>query len=187
MLQDGLAKLLPDREFDKISVQDIADAAGLHRATFYDHYPDKLALLECMVGSRFHELLSQRGVSFTSCDGALTAMIRGVCDYLAAAAGSSPHGQRQLEKHMEFAVIAVIRRMFLDGFSRHPFDSEISSEVIASTVSWAIYGAAKEWLQTANRCPADQMVIQIEKLLAPVFAALQSPAAGHENSPGVGL
>src|ERR1700677_4733063 len=57
LLQQALAKLMEKKEFDAISVQDIAEQATINRATFYDHYPDKFALLECTVGSRFNELL----------------------------------------------------------------------------------------------------------------------------------
>ena len=64
LLQQALGKLLETKEFDKISVQDIADAATVNRATFYDHYADKSALLECVVGSRFHELLAERDIRF---------------------------------------------------------------------------------------------------------------------------
>jgi AcrR family transcriptional regulator len=72
------------KDFDKISVQDIADAATVNRVTFYDHYPDKFALLQCVVGNRFQELLSRRGVSFNgTCASALRAIILAVCDYLA--------------------------------------------------------------------------------------------------------
>ncbi|MGD1097474.1 MAG: helix-turn-helix domain-containing protein, partial [Bryobacteraceae bacterium] len=46
LFHQALEKLLEKKEFDEISVQDIADAATVNRATFYDHYPDKFALLE---------------------------------------------------------------------------------------------------------------------------------------------
>src|SRR5580698_9098786 len=82
LLQQALEKLLETKEFEKISVQDITDAATVNRATFYDHYPDKFALLECMAGSRFNELLSARGVKFDgTCSSALRAIVLGVCDY----------------------------------------------------------------------------------------------------------
>jgi len=39
------------KSFDEIAVQDIAEAATVNRATFYDHYTDKYALLEAMVAA----------------------------------------------------------------------------------------------------------------------------------------
>jgi AcrR family transcriptional regulator len=170
MLQNALDQLLSEKDFDKISVQDIADKATLHRATFYDHYTDKFALLECMVGTRFHELLTKRNVSFSGCEGALRAIALGVCDFISSVPGASCGSQRQLEGHMESAVIAVVRRMLLDGMKRHP-PAAMEPELIASTVSWAIYGAAKEWMHTPNRSSAEQMVEKIEKLVSPIFIA----------------
>ena len=171
MLQDGLAKLLLEKDFDKISVQDIVDASDLHRATFYDHYSDKFALLECLVGSRFHELLAQRGVKFGSCDGALKSMALGVCDYISCAPGAACSEHRRFQPYMETAIIAVVRRMILEGFKAHPNAAEISPDLIASTVSWAIFGAAKQWAQDPARVPAEQMAAQIERLVAPILQA----------------
>ena len=37
MLMDALAKLLMKKEFEDVSVQEIADEATLNRATFYLH------------------------------------------------------------------------------------------------------------------------------------------------------
>jgi AcrR family transcriptional regulator len=48
MLMDALARLLMKKEFEDVSVQEIADEATLNRATFYLHYPDKNALLQAM-------------------------------------------------------------------------------------------------------------------------------------------
>src|SRR5262249_18594262 len=112
LLQQALFNLLQTKDFDSISVQDITDAATVNRATFYDHYPDKFALLNCMVGVRFHELLAERQVRFDGgCSSALKAIVLAVCDYLAGIHG--PEGTRRLEPHMESAIIAVVRGMLL--------------------------------------------------------------------------
>jgi AcrR family transcriptional regulator len=169
LLQHALEKLLDEREFEKISVQDIAEAATVNRATFYDHYPDKFALLECMVGTRFEELLAQRGVAFDgTCASALRAIVLGVCDYVASMPTRCER-QRQMEPHMEAAVIAVVRKMLLEGLQRHPPEGA-SAEMVATTVSWAIYGAAKEWLSTSGRVASEEIVETVMGLVAPMLA-----------------
>jgi AcrR family transcriptional regulator len=174
LLQQALGKLLETKEFDKISVQDIAEAATVNRATFYDHYTDKFALLECMVGTRFGELLEARGVRFDGgCSGALRGFVTGVCDYLATAPGAEC--TRQLP-HMEAAVIAVVRGMLLQGFAKHPPADGVPPEMLAGTLSWAIYGAAKEWVRTEGRCSLDEAVETVMRLVGPMFAAANSGA-----------
>jgi AcrR family transcriptional regulator len=166
-LQQALAKLLQEKEFDKVSVQDIAEAAAVNRATFYDHYTDKFALLECMVGTRFGELLEARGVRFDSgCSGALRGIVMGVCDYVATAPGAEC--VRQLP-HMEAAVIAVVRHMLLDGFMKHPPAEGVSAEMLASTMAWAIYGAAKEWVRSQPRPEVETAVDGIVRLVGPMM------------------
>jgi len=170
LLQSALGKLLEDKDFEDISVQDIADAATLNRATFYDHYNDKFALLECMVGSRFNELLAKREVRFDgSCAGGLRAMVLGICDFLKESLGTKCEHKGQLETHLESAVVAVVRQMILEGLRRHPRERTVSPEMIASTVSWAIFGAAKEWICTPVRCSSDEIVETVTKLVAPIL------------------
>ncbi len=180
LLQQALVKLMEKKEFDAISVQDIAEEATINRATFYDHYPDKFALLECTVGSRFNELLAERGISFNgSCSSALKAFIIGVCDFIASTQLPCCERPGQLEPHMESAIIAVVRRMLLDGIEKHPSNQQISPQMIATTASWAIYGAAREWAQTPNRPPSIDIVETILTLVSPVLALAETTPLGH--------
>src|SRR6202167_1883316 len=64
LLQGALGSLMQTKSFDEISVQDITEAATVNRATFYDHYTDKFALLEALVAGGFHELLDERNVRY---------------------------------------------------------------------------------------------------------------------------
>ena len=179
LLQQALGKLLETKEFDKITVQDIAEAATVNRATFYDHYADKFALLECMVGARFGELLAARGVRFDGgCSSALRAMAQGVFDYVAGAPGMKCERQLQMEPHLEASVIAVVRRMLLDGLEKHPTGGGVSPEMLAATLSWAIYGAAKEWVRSKDRSSAEEAVDAVMRLIGPMFAAAHADAGG---------
>ena len=175
LLQQALAELLHTRDFDKLSVHEITDAAGLNRATFYAHYPDKFALLECMVASRFHALLDERAIVFDgTCTNALQGIVLGVCDFLAqtlsqlagtpCAAAANP-----MPPHMESAIIAVVRGMLLEGIRNHPPASGDSSELLAATAAWAIYGAAREWVRTPHRAPSEEIASTIQRLIAPIL------------------
>jgi AcrR family transcriptional regulator len=168
MLHDALAALLATKEFDKISIQEIAEASTLNRATFYDHYPDKFALLECMVGSRFAELMAIRNVQVTDCAGALRALALGVCDYLAEAPAK---GGKSHEGSMQAAIVGVIRTMLLEGLREQDFGGDVTPDIVASTVAWAIYGAANAWMHTPERCSAEQIADVIDTLISPVFSA----------------
>ena len=166
MLMDALVKLLDKKEFDDISVQDIADEATLNRATFYLHYPDKNALLQAMTDARFRDLIARRGLSFTDCDGALRAIALGVCEYLSETTGCPS----QLTKMpLEGSIIPVVEGIFREGSAYHPVKPGVDQALLGTTAAWAIFGAARRWLQTPNRIPAEEMAAKIEAMVKPIF------------------
>jgi AcrR family transcriptional regulator len=166
MLTEGLLRLLTRKEFDDISIQEIADEATLNRATFYLHYPDKNALLQAMTAARFRDLMARRGLSFRNCDGALRAIALGVCDYLAESA-SCPG---QLAKMpLEGSIIPVVEGMFQEGAARHAMVPGADPKLLATTAAWAIFGAARQWHQTPDRIPAEEMAAKIEAMVKPIF------------------
>jgi AcrR family transcriptional regulator len=167
MLMNALAKLLNQKEFNDISVQEIADEATLNRATFYLHYPDKNALLQAMTGARFRELIAKRGLTFSDCDGALRAIALGVCDYLAETTGCPT----QLTKmSLEGSIIPVVEDMFREGAANHPPPPPgTDPELLATTAAWAIFGAAKRWYQTPGRVPAEEMASRIAAIVKPIL------------------
>lgn len=173
LLQGALRELMQARSFDEISVQDITDAATVNRATFYDHYADKFALLDAMVGGGFHKLLHERNVSFDgTCPSAAASIILATCDYLTESHGNGSDCTQQnaFEPLMEAAMTAAIRRVLIRGMSK---DSESNGlgEMVATTASWAIYGAVKEWFYTPGHVPAEEIVGRILLLVMPVLEA----------------
>src|SRR5271168_2167496 len=83
LLQGALATLLQSKSFDEISVQDITEMATVNRATFYDHYTDRFALLEALVAGGFHEFLDERRVRYEAgCPAAVGGIIQATCDFL---------------------------------------------------------------------------------------------------------
>jgi AcrR family transcriptional regulator len=171
MLMEALAKLLDRKEFEDISIQEIADEATLNRATFYLHYPDKNALLQAMTAWRFRDLIARRSLSFTNCDGALRAIALGVCDYLAETTGCPG----QLAKMpLEGSIIPVVEGMFQQGAANHTMAPGTDPKLLAATAAWAIFGAARRWYQTPDRVPAEEMAAKIEAMVKPIFLSASS-------------
>jgi len=171
MLMDALARLLMKKEFEDISVQEIADEATLNRATFYLHYPDKNALLQATTGVRFRDLIERRGITFTDCNGALRAVALGVCDYLAEIT-SCPGQLAQIP--LEGSIIPVVEDMLKEGLAHHGMAPGVDAALLATTAAWAVFGAARRWFQTPNRIPAEEMAARIQTMVHPVlFGAAQ--------------
>jgi len=166
MLMESLAKLLKHKEFEDISVQDIADDATLNRATFYLHYPDKNALLQAMTETRFRNLIERRAITFTDCYGALRAIALGVCDYLAETTGCPTQLARMA---LEGSIIPVVEGMFKEGLALHGTAPGVDAALLATTAAWAVFGAARSWFQTPNRIPAEEMAARIETMVGPVL------------------
>jgi AcrR family transcriptional regulator len=186
LLQGALRTLLQSKGFDEISVQDITDEATVNRATFYDHYTDKFSLLDAMVAGGFHLLLNERNVRYDgTCHSAASAVILAACDYLVQSHSSPAVDARQsaFEPLIEAAVTNAIRRVLMAGVARHGAVSGLPPEMVATSVSWAIFGAVKEWFRTPGRPPAEEIVPLILQLILPILQATdplhtQHPATG---------
>jgi AcrR family transcriptional regulator len=170
LLQGALNTLMQTKSFDEISVQDITELATVNRATFYDHYTDKFALLEAMVAGGFHGLLHERNVTFDgTCTEALGALVLAACDYLVAAhTGGDCDRQSAFQPLVDAAMTTAIQRTLMQGMpSASP--AGLPPEVIASAASWAIVGAVKQWFSTPGRSPAGEIVAPTLALILPML------------------
>jgi AcrR family transcriptional regulator len=186
LLQGALGTLMRTKSFDEISVQDITEAATVNRATFYDHYTDKFALLDAMVAGGFHELLDERRLRYeTGCPAALSAIIQATCDFLTQAhSGGTCERQTAFEPLMDAAIVAAIRRLLMAGLERSERPPALPLEIAAAAASWAICGGVKQWFSTPDRPPPITFVPQLLELVLPMLDAAfraDSPAAAAVN------
>jgi len=170
MLQMALGTLMQTRSFDEISVQDITEAATISRATFYDHYKDKYALLGALVAGGFHALIAERGIRYSE-PGSEGPLIQAVCDYMAAAHDTGKcERQNPFEPLVGAAIMGAIQKVLLVGMAEQ--------DVLAATAaSYAIYGAAKEWVIQPRRRPVEEIVAVVQAMVRPILAAERKAAA----------
>jgi len=186
LLQEALRKLLQTKRLDEILVQDITDAATVNRATFYDHYADKFALFEAMIAGDFHKLLQERNIRFDgACSSALEAIILAVCEYLERIHGNEDDCARQgsFSSLMDAAITRAIQVVVLSGLRSRATQARVSREILASTISWAIYGASREWFYRAKRQPAEEIVPSLAKLVLPLVSETSLAASDRAISP----
>jgi AcrR family transcriptional regulator len=179
LLQRALHSLLLEKGLDEILVQDITDAATVNRATFYDHYSDKFALFQAMIANDFHTLLQERNIRFEgTCPSAVSAIIFAVCDYLTQTHSTPGDCSRHsaFTPLMEAAVTNAIRGVLMQGTTKLDPNSNVPPEIVATTASWAIYGAAKEWFYTPGRPPAEEVVPSLVQLILPLLGNAKNPS-----------
>ena len=183
LLQQALSQLLENRSFEEITVQDIAEAATVNRATFYDHYTDKFTLLDALIAGGFHRLLQERSVVYDgSCPSQAAAIILAACDYLAASSARRPCGERRstMEPLEDAAMITAIRRVMEHGMAHHTSLLPEQRAIRAAAVSGAIYGAVKQWLNTPDRWASEEAVPHIVDLVRPLLEDNSRPFDPHE-------
>lgn len=171
LLQGALGSLMQAKSFDEISVQDITEAATVNRATFYDHYTDKFALLEALVAGGFHEFLAQRGVGYDAgCPAAVGAIIQATCDFLLQVHSKGDcDRQTAFEPLMGAAIVSAIKRLLLEGLRRAKPPLSLPPELVAAAASAAICGGVKEWFSMPDRVPAQAVVAQLQELILPML------------------
>ena len=158
MLFQAFQSLLAEKTFDLITVLDISERSTLNRATFYDHFPDKFALLESMIGERFGALVAARMVQGDgTCESALRLLILAACDFLAEISSGCQKNQRQFEPMVESQVKEGMREALILALHNHGTENP---ELKATMVSWAITGAALQWSRE-RKTSADQLADSI--------------------------
>lgn len=188
MLRDALFSLLQEKSFEAISIQDIAERSTVNRATFYDHYSDKAALVEDVIVERFDGMLCQRQVCFDgTCASAIRPLILATCDFLGQLKqGQCTKHERLFEPFVQTAIQRRLEQALLDGLKKNASTSSVDPCVTAAAASWAIYGAATQWIRTENREPAEIFADVALQLVGPMLhlpAGARHTAAASESKP----
>lgn len=151
LLREALVALLEEKDFEVITVQDIAERATVNRATVYAHYQDKYDLLADAIRAAFQDVLDRwmkRGEKIS--DATPRLMLLAVCDFLGELEEKCRDSSknRLCEPFLEAQVKEVLRELLL------PWLEGEDAQIKATLWSWSIYAAAWEWLYRWRPKPA---------------------------------
>lgn len=170
LLMQAFVVLLNKKSFDAITVQEIADQATVNRATFYAHFDDKYALLDSVFAESFNQALQSRlppGSEYSPQN--LQRLIRSVCEFvdqLGAHCARSIRTQFDslVERQAKIQLYEFLLAWFRKSGTARAGD-ESTAELRATVGSWAIYGAATRWSQSARKESAEEFARQALPLI----------------------
>jgi AcrR family transcriptional regulator len=169
LIQQAFIDLFHEKSFEEITIQEIADRATINRVTFYAHFQDKFALLEYtlreMIRQHIYKQLPE-GVQFSPEN--LAKLILTVCQFLTEIRHTCPPPHDQMDVLMEKQIkseLYEILHSWLTEISARETNAGPTLEQTAMVTSWAIYGAAAQWMLEKRVKSAHEYVDQVLPLI----------------------
>ena len=156
LIVEAFADLLEEGGFRGLTVQAVTERAGINRATFYAHFPDKYGLLDYFIREAFQREIEKR--TLDACHYSqenLRALILALCDFVEGAHDHCGTADVQFESLVEAEVKRGLQELletWLGGSG-----SDVDPRTAATAASWAIYGLVAQWSHGSRtaRLPAE--------------------------------
>ncbi|WP_276355966.1 TetR family transcriptional regulator [Cohnella caldifontis] len=177
LLQSFMELVEQRKNIYSISVQDIADRATVNRATFYAHFEDKYAFLECWMREKFQRKLEETlpHASLTDMN-SLRTVILTVFRFLARTRQYMVPANVEFEPLFEIAMQKELYRLLFEWLKDRSDASvpRTTVETTALVMSWGILGSAVQWSRSPQNRTAEEMAGEVLAVaaagLAPVMA-----------------
>ena len=170
LLEQAFIQVLAEKGFAAVSVQSITEKAGVNRATFYAHFPDKYALLNHIIRQMFRQEIEKRMLD--AChysEENLRALIVAVCEFVTNANSHCVPLQPQFESLVETQVKNQLQELVQTWMEQA--GSDTGPQTAATAASWAIYGLVLQWShdKSKKRPPAETFAEQVLPLITAGF------------------
>ncbi|HET8851550.1 MAG TPA: TetR/AcrR family transcriptional regulator [Ktedonobacteraceae bacterium] len=165
LLQQALLELMQEKRFASVTVHEIAERATVNRATFYTHFADKYDLLDSVIREQFQrEVVSKLPPGSRWGVNTLQMLIGAVFDFLRKVLNEhrptdielDPLFERIVQEELAEVLSSWLKQVPISGMGRR-----VPAGTVASVMSWAMFGAAAQWIHGAKTISAEQMVNQV--------------------------
>ena len=137
-----------------VSIQSIAERAGVNRVTFYAHFTDKYELLAFWKRELFRQEVTKRQQNTEALT--LEQLIDVVLDFMQYYRRMRRQVNQQFDPLFEAAIQNEIRATLLHV--------SCADEDVAVFLAWAIFGSANEWSGTEKRVSKEAMAGRLSQL-----------------------
>lgn len=170
LIESSFIKLLEEKDFQSITVQDISDRATINRSTFYAHFVDKYMLFDHIIRQTFiQSIKSKVPLSAEFSMDNLRSLIIAVCDYLTQLNRQCHKTDQQFKPVIETQIQSQLYEILLKWIK--PLQTDIenrnpSTELTVSMLSWSIYGIGLHWSQLGELTSPEEVADQALVLLS---------------------
>lgn len=170
LLQDAFASLIQEKDFESITVRDIAERATVNRATFYAHFVDKFELLEAKLTESFMMIINHRisGHEVLN-EETIQSIFLGVCDFHMSLSTMCQRSYKSLGPVFEIQIKEKIQATLLSFIDKDKMLSSPNAQFLINTasimLSWGMYGAAYTWNNEGRLMSAETFVKQTMPLV----------------------
>ncbi len=165
LLVRAFNELVAEKGHTGLTVQEIAERATINRATFYAHFTDQYELFDYVISEAFREEMQRRlPDSSELSEENLKALTLAACAYLAGLNTVCSRTDRQFRPLIEARVQGELYELLLGWIEASPEKAsgrQVSREVRASVVSWAIFGAALDWSRNGVARSSEEVADQV--------------------------
>ena len=175
LILEAFASLLNEKDFEAITVQDIAQRATVNRATFYAHFADKYALIEVGLVDTFMTLAAVR-IDFSAelTREMLQQLILSVCDFQEALITRCRRNYQSLVPVIESKIKQQLQLIITDSLVKQGAMTEAgrqTTDLAITMTSWAIYGAVYHWSVQGRLTSAERLA---ETILPFITAGMET-------------
>lgn len=179
LIEEAFMALVSEKGFQALSVQDITERAGINRATFYAHFPDKFALLEESVRQKFREVIHKQSLNVCQFSQEnLRSLVIAVCEFVEDAQGRCNLADQQYRSLIANQVRLQIHDLIKHWLEDEQFNGKFkgSHESAATAASWAMYGLATEWSRSKQSPPVEEYADEVLPLVTATLGMSTQPA-----------
>ena len=160
LIEDAFLEVMNEKGFEELSVQDVADRAGINRVTFYSHFVDRYALLRHAIRKAFEAEVEGKGLADRSLSAeSVRNLFVVVCGYIAELHQhcKPPH------EHLDWTLGEVIADYSANLFLRWAAApgkraaGKAAPQSLAESAAAAgssLYALAARWSRSKKRGPA---------------------------------
>ena len=166
LLRQALTRLMPQKDFQSITVTDVVREADINRGTFYAHYRDVYDLRERIEAEMIADFRGMIASLRPSEIATLQPVLSRAVDYL--------------EENREI-VTALIKGSGVEGFGKKLIGvleecrlegvlyRSVEDVYVARFVAMGVVGMLEKWITEAQPIPKHEMIALMAKILAPLM------------------